>query len=134
MNKVFRLYFDLNNIDYCDYFDEIVSQVESLKYEIVNFSVYWYIFHYFNEMIKWNIDQEEFLWIGDIYSQLSIKFDILPENIFIFHDKIIHNNLSDFILIVDKVILDYAHSFDCSFMKNLEKTINDNNSFLYVID
>lgn len=74
MTKYFELLLDLLEIENKDSYIEIAKIIESNRNKKVKaYHQYFFIFEWYKKLLEWDMEPEEFLQLGDMWS--SLRFD-----------------------------------------------------------
>ncbi len=67
----FRKYCDIYDID--DNYEPIIEAINNQKYtNLQTYHPLWYLFHWFDKLVKDNLTDEEFFMIWDVYSDFNV--------------------------------------------------------------
>lgn len=84
MTKYFELLLDLLEIENKDSYIEIAKTIESNRDKKVKaYHQYFFIFEWYKKLLEWDMEPEEFLQLGDMWSSLRFDHDKLDSITFL---------------------------------------------------
>lgn len=114
MKKLFYLYCDLNNLTIDKDCDTIIDSILQKKYnQIITFHHYGYVFYYLDQLVRGEIDHEQFLTMWDIAGQSEnqinphIYREEHPVYLTTLTPEIVSSWMKNDLVIIDQLVLDY---------------------------
>lgn len=139
MDKQLLLYLDMYNISDPQMY-EWPSQILEDNQDIQVLSYYknWYILKYYKQLICWEIDLEQFLWVWDIYSDKKITYtDQFIEALFEIRQLLESENwknlLSHKLILIDTFAEKYFNNKCSDNIEHIESKLKALNSYLFIM-